>query len=56
MQLLGRHLPSDYPRTDGDAIPDPYFSDRQGFLDVYSRIDVAVLRLAEDLERMLRRA
>lgn len=56
VQLLGRHLPSDYPRTDGDAIPDPYFSDRQGFLDVYSRIDVAVLRLAEDLERMLRRA
>jgi len=48
LRLLGSHLPPGYP-ADGEAIPDPYFADRDGFVAVYEQIDAAVGGLIESL-------
>lgn len=49
LRLLGSYLPPGYATAEGDAIPDPYFTDREGFLTVYTQIDAAVLGLADAL-------
>lgn len=42
LRLLGDFLPD---AESGASIPDPYFSDWQGFLEVFSRVDRAVAGL-----------
>ncbi|TCO74345.1 low molecular weight protein-tyrosine-phosphatase [Chromatocurvus halotolerans] len=49
VQLLGGYLPPAYPAEAGNAIPDPYFADGEGFRAVYARIDAAVLGLLQDI-------
>ncbi|MEQ8515036.1 MAG: hypothetical protein RIC38_05470, partial [Chromatocurvus sp.] len=54
--LLGTYLRPGYPAAVDDAIPDPYFADRDGFMAVYEQIDSAVLQLAESIQEALGRS
>jgi len=53
VQLLGGYLPRD--AGGNTEIPDPYFGDWHGFLEVFDRIDAALTGLVGSIEERLAR-